>query len=47
MRIKSDEGGITLDQEGYIAKILIPDKTKFKRERNLTEKEERRESDGF
>ena len=30
------EWGIRLDQEGNIEKILIPDKTKFKRERDLT-----------
>ena len=38
MRIKSGDGGI-MDQQGYIEKMVIPEKTKFNGERDLTEKE--------
>ena len=38
VRIKSDEGGIRLDQQGYIEKMVIPDKTKFKEKETLQKK---------
>ena len=39
MKIKNEEGRIRLDQQEYIEKMVIPEKTTFKGGRDLTEKE--------